>query len=237
MQYTQDYDEHFFMGVPNSAGAGWGGAIFPYVKSIQVFKCPSDNTPLRSQAGWTVVSYAVNAGLTNPANINTFSGGTLSKLNASAKTVMMMEVAYTGGTLANGSESGYISPSTWGVCRFCQAGATHGLVDRVGHSDGYYATGHMSGAGRTYIVAANPLMNIAAMSDTDAGQLQYQEGRHLDGANFLMTDGHVKWLKGSAVSTGWNALTETSAQDDTALRAEGSGYSGADAHAVTFSPI
>ncbi|RYF37138.1 MAG: DUF1559 domain-containing protein, partial [Cytophagaceae bacterium] len=54
MQYTQDYDEKFPLlrnnGAPNATGGdGYGGtwiAIQPYMKSDQIFQCPSEtNAP------------------------------------------------------------------------------------------------------------------------------------------------------------------------------------------------
>src|ERR1700744_4258814 len=50
LQYTQDHDERFPAGIPNSgaggandiSGAGWGESIYPYVKSAQIFVCPDD---------------------------------------------------------------------------------------------------------------------------------------------------------------------------------------------------
>jgi prepilin-type N-terminal cleavage/methylation domain-containing protein/prepilin-type processing-associated H-X9-DG protein len=59
MQYTQDYDERFPMsrtdniqynGVNNNR-APWHLAIFPYVKSVQLYKCPSN--PSNSQVGFS----------------------------------------------------------------------------------------------------------------------------------------------------------------------------------------
>jgi prepilin-type processing-associated H-X9-DG protein len=41
IQYTQDYDEHLPFG-RSSATHFWGELIYPYVKSTQVFICPSD---------------------------------------------------------------------------------------------------------------------------------------------------------------------------------------------------
>ena len=56
--------------------------------------------------------------------------------------------------------------------------------------------------------------------------------RHSDGSNFLMCDGHVKWLRPVQVSSGWNAATPTSPQDNNPsdsgvgnAEAEGSGGS------------
>lgn len=45
IQYTQDYDETFPVGNQGPAahpGAGWAGAIYTYVKSAAVYKCPND---------------------------------------------------------------------------------------------------------------------------------------------------------------------------------------------------
>src|SRR2546423_6076610 len=36
MQYSQDYDECMPKGASNNRGNGWGGPVFPYVKSAQV---------------------------------------------------------------------------------------------------------------------------------------------------------------------------------------------------------
>lgn len=41
LQYTQDYDERF----PLQAAAGFWPGLKPYVKSDQIYKCPSENAP------------------------------------------------------------------------------------------------------------------------------------------------------------------------------------------------
>ncbi|PQV62918.1 hypothetical protein B1R32_11815 [Abditibacterium utsteinense] len=64
MQYTQDYDEK----VPAafSYASGWYNKMYPYIKSTQIFKCPSDssdivavNSNLITPNGYRV-SYAYN---------------------------------------------------------------------------------------------------------------------------------------------------------------------------------
>jgi prepilin-type N-terminal cleavage/methylation domain-containing protein/prepilin-type processing-associated H-X9-DG protein len=73
MQYTQDYDEHMpagFLtntGVPYPDGVArtfqsWRVAIFPYVKSVQVFNCPSADSILewKGQYKITQAAYAYN---------------------------------------------------------------------------------------------------------------------------------------------------------------------------------
>jgi prepilin-type N-terminal cleavage/methylation domain-containing protein/prepilin-type processing-associated H-X9-DG protein len=50
LQYLQDYDEKFPLKDGNypavtDAGFGWAGSIQPYVKSVQLFQCPSETNP------------------------------------------------------------------------------------------------------------------------------------------------------------------------------------------------
>ena len=72
-QYTQDYDEHFPLSVvwpgPGAAPAGipvgWADAIQPYLKSTQIYQCPSESAPPNSDpnsAGYTDYFMNKNAG-------------------------------------------------------------------------------------------------------------------------------------------------------------------------------
>jgi prepilin-type N-terminal cleavage/methylation domain-containing protein/prepilin-type processing-associated H-X9-DG protein len=77
MQYTQDYDEHMpagFMQGPSGTTSyvypdgvarlvgPWRVAIFPYVKSVQVFNCPSADSALKWDGTYmiTKAAYAYN---------------------------------------------------------------------------------------------------------------------------------------------------------------------------------
>jgi prepilin-type N-terminal cleavage/methylation domain-containing protein len=45
VQYVEDYDEQFpngFSNQTNSPGVGWATQVYPYVKSVGVYKCPDD---------------------------------------------------------------------------------------------------------------------------------------------------------------------------------------------------
>jgi prepilin-type N-terminal cleavage/methylation domain-containing protein/prepilin-type processing-associated H-X9-DG protein len=78
MQYTQDYDEMYPL-VQNEAATtinndqkSWYNIVQPYLKSTQIFKCPSDSSTTIADrtsyaAGGFVVSYIVNPGFGYPA--------------------------------------------------------------------------------------------------------------------------------------------------------------------------
>ena len=203
LQYAQDYDEKY-----SDATVGWGGAIFPYVKSTQVYVCPSDS----SSAAMPRMSYGENY------NIGLAPG--LSSFTSSAKTVMMYEAL------------GYTSDPS--VKNETSSSAANGFVGTLQR----FATGPISNC---YWAGAP---GVAQGWSTT-------EGRHLEGGNYLMADGHVKWFRPTAVSgsnsqgtsaNGANCTvspngSSTSPQDtsNSGQCAEGTEYSGAGAHAVTFS--
>lgn len=241
IQYAQDYDERLpvggvnYPGYPNEWmwGGGWGAKVFPYVKSAQIYKCPSDRSQpygiTKTVNGVTYpsvsVSYAYNSNLPHPTN---GAGAALSKLNSTPKTVMLCEVTMSSGTVEtpDALETSVISPGTIGY-----PGGIFGADYGAGSvSIGWFATGFMSNRGGTLVAAPE---TSAAAGYTDAGNFQYGQGRHLEGSNFLMADGHVKWFKGSAVSTGIGAANATDPQDATAYAAAGTSNS---TYAVTFSP-
>jgi len=93
IQYTQDNDETYpwgdqFATAPNGTnwsgthvGRGWAGKVFPYVKSVQVFRCPDDPTPAPN------VSYGFNGDLDGLGN-----NGKLASSVAPASTILLTEV-------------------------------------------------------------------------------------------------------------------------------------------------
>ncbi|BDI30854.1 hypothetical protein CCAX7_29050 [Capsulimonas corticalis] len=98
---------------------------------------------------------------------------TTSALAAPTKTVLLFEVS---GNNADPSNLNEIASATgWGM----DAGG-----DGYWHGVGYYATGDLG----------QPSHN-----SNDGGN---KSGRHTDGSNFLLSDGHVKWLRPANVSAG-----------------------------------
>ncbi len=213
IQYTQDYDEKLPIqddgpnccGGQQRRGRGWAGRMYPYVKSRQLFRCPSDSSGAQYQT-----SYSMNNNLSNWSGYGGIEGK-ISAMAAPAKTVMAFEISNGMPYHDITDPNEQVSPSSNGTK------LVNNAFDGL-DSDGTpatHATGYMGGRGN-----AN-------------SQFPTPNGRHLDGSNFLLADGHVKWLRGDAVSSGDVATNETDAQISN--QAEGTAYSGTGGHSVTFS--
>lgn len=99
LQYTQDYDETYPGWNPNNTwpptlagfennnwntGANWESAIYPYVKSVNVYECPDAPYPLNS--------YAYNWGIANGLpGAHGCWGTAISALTSPSNTVMLFE--------------------------------------------------------------------------------------------------------------------------------------------------
>jgi len=185
MQYVQDYDNRYPDTSATSAvggdyythGTGWAGTLFPYIKSVQIYKCPSDsngNTP--------TVSYAFNGLLSGYGGVADLFGLPQSKapiseagLTATARTVALCEI--TGASTIDPSTAEKSSPA----------------IQFKG--DGWGNSAHLSSTG---IYSTGLFRNHS----TGAAGYDTSNGRHLETSNYLFADGHVKSLKGSAVTYG-----------------------------------
>ena len=217
-------------------GVGWAGRIYPFVKSTGVYTCPDD--PTQPAAGKSVVSYGMNASLYTGyvlyyPQIATQSDGSISGWNSPANTVLLFEVQHdgTGVVVSNNYEqptgNGGIPSSSAGLGSFSGFGQEKPISDSVTAN---YATGQIGG---------NTALITGPSNSTTA------TGTHTDGSNFLACDGHVKWLRGIAVSGGGPASDPTKPEVDsaTADTTTASGTSkmtlsdGKTGVALTFSPI
>lgn len=234
MQYTQDNDECYPVGYSTGKlGQGWAGAIYPYVKSTGVLKCPDDSTSEHVTGNITSypVSYAANLNITRwdgaGSATDPHTGQSLAVLSSPAKTVMLCEVQGIYGPVTTPLEAG----GTGNVMSSVSNGADSGTVYPFGTSNstgGQLTTGCLGGKNcSTYV--KNP--GFAALT-----------GRHTDGSNFQMADGHTKWFRGSAVSGGSVALAEDCNQSNSPTMADCSGApagmsagTGSSQFAVTFS--
>lgn len=266
MQYTQDFDEKMPGGMDGYAGtqdgsphhvqgaqggSGWAGQIYAYVKSTGVFRCPSDATAIGVQVGGALngmafrpSSFALNSnialGLPNPAWPEGCQGSdsiSIASLTSPAKTVALFEVGGSTGYWLDQETPNFSSP----YATYC-GGSPAG--DGLG--DNYDPTGYNSsavGASATsfdgHVKYATGYLNGVT---TDLGMYLSQMGRHQNGSNYVMCDGHAKWVLPGAVSPGYNAASPTTNQIDQANGGAAAGTSGDFSNgstqpAVTFSII
>ena len=182
-QYVQDYDERFpglwvdLNGSSsfNNGDAAWVQMVQPYMKSVQVFQCPSEtNAPAAATTDPTVVGQSdyfysrLLAGRNADETGSSNTGRSIAELAFSSNTIM-------GGDLYS--------------------------LDAASNHNGNSGT-----AVNTTCTTAAPGLNR-----TDNGN---PSERHLEGANYLFADGHVKWLKQSAFGNACTTPTGSNATFD-----------------------
>ena len=148
LQYTQDYDEAFPLSVVSvnapvgTDPVGWADAIQPYLKSTQIYQCPSEpNPPVTNPASAGYTDYWMNK--------NAGDGDQrLPSLNNPTLTIMFGDSYSTGGALANSTarfrSNGCNGAGAAGSTRYdpvCTGGA--GLATNLG------------GGGITHLEGAN----------------------------------------------------------------------------------
>ena len=215
MQYVQDNDETFptaDAGEGSHQGRAWAGKVYAYVKSAQLYHCPDDPTDSRVNAG--VTSYPVSYGFNGTLDGRN-AGGALAASLSPSKTVLLFEVTGVQTNVTDPAEANSVNLSA----------AAHG-------PDG--CAGWLDQSGGNVLYQTGPLGNPVVLSSTGcSGQTWVSKtGLHTDLSNYAFEDGHVKTVKGTSISPGDIAQTETTPQQagNNAAGTAVSGFTG------TFSP-
>ena len=229
VQYNQDYDEKYAPGASSyGLGNGWAGQIYPYVKSVNVFICPDDSSAYLHAGGTGndsghAASYGYNRNCSqyNTTNAPGADGQVLSAFTAPASTVLLFEVANSGyydvstgsspnAQGVNGDDQG--APATWagGSPAGCGLGTQWDLY-------GYSVNWGGANPGNDVQYATGYLRNSV---QNEYNEFTGPTGRHTDGANYVMADGHAKWMRGNSVSGGYpnsaTSLTDCGQSGNTA---------------------
>ncbi|BDI33618.1 hypothetical protein CCAX7_56690 [Capsulimonas corticalis] len=204
LQYNQDYDETFPCGVAYdlSLGSGWAGAIYPYVKSAGVYHCPDDPTSQQVVGGVTLypISFALNV---------ITADHSVAQWTAPASTTLLTEIQGMAVNVTDVMETGspHHSPMDFSDNLTWADGGPGSYSGNWGKSDIVrYNTGRL--ADRTH--AATSLISLN-------GDTEVPGPRHTDGSNWLMADGHAKYLIGTKVASrfvpfGWQPSGQNTVQ-------------------------
>lgn len=233
-QYVQDNDEALPYLKDNlfyiSVGAKWAGPIYPYIKNTKVFQCPNDSG-IEREVNYNgelchlyPVTYAYNSNLMGYSNYPWGINGKTQSLNAPTKTVLLCE------TYATPALAG--SPNNLPIVDLLHTD------ERAGDATFNVSPGAFAGfcaSTSDFFALSTGLMGHR----TNLTVYPIKAGVHAKGSNFLLADGHVKWLLGDKVSTGitlTNKMKPSSCQDQDYTR-EPAGTECTDGWVATFSPI
>ena len=215
--YVEDHDGMFFSNGTLMAGTGWAKKCYPYVRSAQLFRCPDDPNRVRQgQDGrYSFTAYPVSYGLnTNLCGGRGRPAATLPGFTAPARTVLLFEVANDASSL--GWDSPRPRPGDW----------DDGSVAGNGNSG---VTWHTPEDCPACVLDYEPLYATGDMGGRRVNGNVGSRARHGGGANYVAGDGHARWLRPEAVSSGNNALSPDARQR------ENSAGTGEGEYALTFS--
>ncbi len=188
MLYTQDFDERYPVGImanPNSGtrywGSGWAGQAYPYIKSTQVYVCPNDTTQATTNTvggvtyNLTPVSYAINFAI-GPTPLSAFANPT--------DTSVFIEI--------RGQQVNVTDPLEAGTKTY-HSGSDFSDQAVFNNMAGAPNCCKNNAAGGFNYASGRPL------GDRDHQAKFDDPPRHFDGSNWLMADGHVKFLRPSSI--------------------------------------
>ena len=166
LQYRQDYDERFpAFGPPVTVG--WADAIQPYIKSTQLFQCPSEPTSPNNNPA--AEPYSGTYGLTGYSDY-----------------------------FYNGGINQYVDPPGINVGR-SEAQLQHPVTTIMAGDNGTFSAANIipyyAGAGNSGFDCAGILGFQTGGNCGDPALNRTAATRHLDGANYVFVDGHVKFQK------------------------------------------
>ncbi len=174
LQYVQDYDETYsgsFRDNPNTARVSYAEMLQPYIKSTQIFTCPSATT------GQRLDNDGINNCAANPITCN-------ANISYAYNSITDPNIGNANGDRANNPASAITDPAT-----------TILLMDGRNSFYNVWRTDETDVKGSFY--GSNWNGNNTAGANT-----QTPTPRHLEGANYLWYDGHVKFGRSSRYSNG-----------------------------------
>lgn len=170
LQYTQDFDEAYPLTSYPTANISWTIGAQPYMKTIQLFRCPSDD----SNRWQTPAAPPMNNYYTTSYLMNCWMAGTMpftkqSAIQSTSKVVLLTESSNT-------KTGDHFHPFNWIY-------------------DASYAT--LNPTDTSYTPSTVPKSWTFDSSKNETIEMPLR--RHSEGFNVAYADGHAKWTKWSMV--------------------------------------
>ena len=207
MQYTQDFDESYFLPVVDlgTDTASWSTLVQPYIKSSQLFVCSSGEPTQNVQRAFNTQRSYQGACKTDGSGVSEATQGLSYSFNFipsnrtnSSRTGWQTSVGSIawGGTGNGEYRSGFIKSPTASTTQNLMVAAVEESARTIQIVDGWTSNQASCGEGMRAITwerstdylhpNTTTLMNSAHAKTAD---------RHLEGFNALFGDGHVKWKR------------------------------------------
>jgi len=207
MMYTQDYDEmYIFSQRWGSAGQGWAGHLYPYVKSRAAFVCPDD--PRRPDAGQqaNLISYAENTFVSSNNHFWEWQGPDANGNYSNTKTATLANIGSPASVVLLYECSGAVDGGAPYPEPVMKSGKF--FVWNFGDVTNPFEVDSMAGTG------VNGAWQSPVIAERHGNFTLRGDGSINGGANFVLADGHAKWLrvcpensgKGGQVSMGFPDL-------------------------------
>jgi len=175
-QYTQDYDETMPREGTGAAQPApvWMDVLQPYLKSAQIFNCPSDPQTTGTTSGYYTLPYAIYPGRT----------GTTRQFGSYA-----LNNAFYNNSFGTGTAHG---PASKAIAAIASPTTTTLAGDTSGY--GSNADIYCKDESNQFTIQSGTTVKTMQSNYSGGGEGAFVE-RHLESVNVLWCDGHVKTMK------------------------------------------
>lgn len=184
MQYAQDFDEKYPMGMQAGWANSWAVTVQPYAKSYEVFRCPNESN-LAPLTGWSWTGQSISYAANMYSNGCTTLWGVMGTKGSSCLDFPSRSV----GDVGRPSETILLAER-----HNTEVVKNGGVGNMTGYSIGLSGQSWLGGITYTQI----PNGTLPASNPYPTGPNGAVTAAHFEMANFLFTDGHVKSMRPSA---------------------------------------
>jgi len=235
LMYIQDYDETFMPASYETPAplrgtiqqpwapqehnrlTDWASMVQPYIKNVQVFRCPSapdgadyNAVNASNDSTWRTgsVQYAINNRLTGRWGASEWQAANMIKQSSMAfpaNTIMIAEGTSQGGN--DGEETSDTKGwQNWGTGN--SQGSHANNLNGNGHQEANNDDGNEDNNLNTNTANRDALCNKGDKTDARIGGAPAPARRHKGGSNYAFGDGHVKFMPGPATCVVFNGTKD-----------------------------